>query len=220
MSALAGIVALDHANLDRQVQAGLWRALASPRARRGVAHRLQDAIVVQRGSPGHTHPLTTLDGRILFAAIARIDNRAELGRVLGLASEELARTPDAMLVRRMYESGGDAGLARCLGAFAFASWDADAGRLTLGRDCLGHRPMFFHRGPRSVAFATTLGAMLALPGVPRELDELVLANYMVFNNIERRGTFYRGIERVPSRTLVTIDRDAIRHREYWAPDLD
>src|SRR5262249_58203030 len=65
----------------------------------------------------------------LFAACARLDNRVELGAALGLAPTDLARTRDAVLILRMMERWGDAGVARCLGAFAFALWDADARRL-------------------------------------------------------------------------------------------
>ena len=100
----------------------------------------------------------------------------------------------------MHERFGDAGVARCLGAFAFALWDAEARRLTLGRDCLGNRPLFYHRGPQFVAFATTLRSLLALPGVPRAIDELALAQFIAVNLREQQRTLYRGIERVPSRT--------------------
>ena len=90
----------------------------------------------------------------------------------------------------------------------------------MGRDCLGNRPLFFHRGPDFVCFATSLRALLAMPGVSRAIDELALAQFIAFNNGNERHTFYRGIERVVTRTLTTIDLNGISHRQYWAPDLD
>ena len=91
--------------------------------------------------------------------------------------------------------------------------------LTFGRDCLGRRALFFHHGDGFVAFASDLTALLALPFVPRELDERVVASFLVLNPHDRKRTFYRGVERVPSRTMVTIDR-ARRARHYWSPDFD
>jgi asparagine synthase (glutamine-hydrolysing) len=120
----------------------------------------------------------------------------------------------------MHERWGDDGVARCVGAFAFARWDAAARRLTLGRDCLGNRPLFYHRGPHFVAFATSLRGLLALPGVPRALDEMALAQFIAVNHREQERTLYRGIERVPSRTMVSIDRNGMRSRKYWTPDFD
>jgi len=219
MSVLAGIVALDGTPLDRQAVDHLCRANTSSRTGRADAHCVAHAAIVQRATLGHVRPFIVVDGQNLFAALARLDNREELASALGAVTGELARTPDAVLLQRMYERWGDAGVARCLGAFAFAAWDGERRQLTLGRDCFGNRALFFHRGRRFVAFATALGPLLALPDVPHEIDEIVLANFMVINNYERRRTFYRGIERVPSRTMMTFDRDVIRDREYWAPDL-
>jgi asparagine synthase (glutamine-hydrolysing) len=223
MSAFAGLVALDGRSLDRRAEAFAASAVTALRGGRTVTRRLDGAVLVLRapsGGSGDAHASTGNDGRALFASLARLDNREELGGALGLAPAELAQVPDAVLLRRMNERWGDAGIARCLGAFAFALWEADARRLTLGRDCLGNRSLFYHHGPDFVAFATTLGTLLALPGVPRQIDEITLANFMVVNNREKRRTFYRGIERVPSRTLVTIERAGPSHRQYWTPDLD
>src|SRR5580704_6565253 len=227
MSALVGIVALDGAPVDREMEAGASRVITASYAGRTIVRRVAGAVFVQRAPSagprlhGETHPLMVGDGPALFAALARLDNREELGASLGLGGAELASVPDARLLLTMYERWGDAGVARCVGSFAFAQWDAVARRLTLGRDCLGNRPLFYHRGPQYVVFATTLKALLALPGVPRAIDELALAQFIAVNHHnEQERTFYRDIARVPSRTMMTIDRDSVRSRKYWAPNFD
>src|ERR1700722_4950074 len=226
MSALAGFVALNGAPVASEAEASAARAITALRGGRTVVRRVADAAFVQllpsADAPmaGETHPLTAADGRSLFAALARLDNREELAARLGLGSAELARTSDARLLMSMHERWGDDGVARCVGAFAFALWDAEARRLTLGRDCLGNRALFYHRGPQFVAFATSLRSLLALPGGPRALDELALAQFIAVNHREQQHTLYRGIERVPSRTMVSIDRNGMRSRKYWTPDFD
>src|SRR5580704_11545583 len=226
MSALAGIVALDGAPIDSEAEASAARAVTVTHGGRAVTRRVAGAAFVQRvASPdaplaGETHPLTGTDGRSLFAALARLDNREDLAARLGLGGAELAGTSDARLLMSMHERWGDDGVARCLGAFAFARWDTEARRLTLVRDCLGNRALFYHCGPRFVAFATTLRSLLALPGVPRAIDELGLAQFIAVNNCDQERTVYRGIERVPGRTLVTIDRNGVQSRKYWSPDFD
>src|SRR6266853_270768 len=190
VSAFAGVTAFDGASIDRQTEDVISGAITALRKGRVVVRRLEGALFAQRtattagGEYGEPQPLTSRNGRVLFTALARLDNRAELGAALGLAPSELARTQDAVLILRMIERWGDAGVARIVGAFAFALWDADAGQLILGRDCLGQRPLFYHCGRSFVAFATTLNALLALPGVPRELDDVSLAHFMVFSNHE------------------------------------
>jgi asparagine synthase (glutamine-hydrolysing) len=227
VSAFAGIVAFDAAVPNKQTENTVCRAVTALRPGRVAARRLDGALFAQRASAGVggggdriPTSLASRDGRILFAASARLDNREELGAALGLTSPELARLADADLLLRMIEHHGDAGVARCLGAFAFALWDTHARCLTLGRDCLGNKPLFYHRGHGWVAFATTLGGLLTFPDVPREIDDVALAHFMALHTNEGPQTFYRGVERVPTRSLVTIDNAGMRHRCYWAPVLD
>jgi asparagine synthase (glutamine-hydrolysing) len=226
LSAFAGIVAFDAAVPNNRTEDLVCRALTMSRQGRVAARRLDGALFAQKAASvsgatyGGLPPLAGRDGRTLFAALARLDNREELGAALGLAPAELARLSDADLLLRTIENHGEAGVARCLGAFAFALWHADGHVLTLGRDCLGAKPLFYHCGRGFVAFATSLGALLALPDVPREIDEVALAHFMALDMTEGPRTFYRGIERVPSRGLVTIGPERAVQRQYWSPNLD
>jgi asparagine synthase (glutamine-hydrolysing) len=159
------------------------------------------------------------DGKILFAASARIDNRSEVITSLGL-ERQAREASDTELVLRSVEHAGDAGLARLVGDFAFAHWDSDARKLLLGRDCLGRVPLFFHAGRGFVAFASSYSGLFALPDVPREIDEVMLGHFLALNLWDSRRTVYRDIERVPSRTVVAINRAGRAHRHYWTPNLD
>ncbi len=225
MSAFAGTVTFGGVPCDRHTEDQVCRAITALQKGRVSVRRSTGALFAQRvavpsdGRHGD-QPVTESNSRNLFAALARLDNREELGAALNITPTELARSPDSALVRRMFERWGEAGIARCLGAFAFALWDADARRLVLGRDCLGQHTLFFYCGRNFVAFATALPALLALPGVPRELDDVVLANFLALNLEEARRTFYRAIERVPSRTIVTVDSTGVRHHRYWSPNFD
>jgi asparagine synthase (glutamine-hydrolysing) len=224
MSVFVGIVALSGRPVDREAEERLASALARlgrgrPRVVRGEGALFLECIgqydsTAQSKTRGVSSPPT------LFAALARLDNREELGDMLGLAGPELVRMSDAALLQRMFEARGDEGVARCLGAFSFAHWDAATRRLTLGRDCLGNRPLFYHRSGELIYFATSLGVLLALPGVPRAINELALAQFIAVNNGNEGQTFYHGIDRVRSRRLVTVDAQGMRHRTYWSPDLD
>ena len=208
------------------MESAVLRAVVGSRRDRYVARRTRQALFVQRASPAlpprETLQTASTGNRApLFAALARLDNREEVGAALGLMPAEIRAAADPILLRGAIERWGDAGVARCLGAFAFALWESEAGRLTLGRDCLGRTPLFLYRAREWVVFATSIGMLVSLPGVPREVDELALANFLAVNlGHDPRHTFYRCIERVPSRSLVTIDRQGARERKYWAPDLD
>jgi asparagine synthase (glutamine-hydrolysing) len=216
MTAFAGIVRFDGLKNDADAQYRITRSISTRHGGRIWSHRSDSALFVSRAP----QPLVG-NGRGLFAALARLDNRDELGERLHIPLPELAAISDPALLMRIVEREGEAGIARCLGAFAFASWDEKQRRLILGRDCLGiNYASFFHRGPNFCAFATSLPALLSLPFVPREVDAIELANFMAMNFRATHRTVYRGIDRVASRTLATFEPAATNHRRYWSPAFD
>jgi asparagine synthase (glutamine-hydrolysing) len=123
-------------------------------------------------------------------------------------------------VQAAFAQSGDKAIAALLGAFAFAHWDEEARRLTLARDCLGQRSLFYHRGDGFVVFASYLPDLLAVPGVPRAIDETMAAKFLAQDHNERERTLYRGIDRVASRTCVVVTARHAEIRHYWAPRLD
>jgi len=222
----AGAVNLVAAPIDWQLAERVASAAASQSKFRPVAERSAGAFFAHRQTvPASWHgdvPGRSLcrDDDLLFAADARLDNRDELGADLAIDAETLRHMSDAEIIFRAASRRGDAGVAKILGAFAFALWDENAKRLILARDCLGQRPLFYHVRGGVVLFATSLTALLALPGVPRDLDDVEIANFMIYNQNEPFRTLYRGVDRVPSRTVVGFDATGVHPRHYWTPDAN
>src|SRR5258708_23865427 len=103
MSVFAGVVAFDGAPIDQQTAEMVSRAIVASGKGRAVARRLEGALFVERsplapGGHGELQIKVGRDGRTLFAAAARLDNREELGAALGLAPPQLATTQDAALI--------------------------------------------------------------------------------------------------------------------------
>lgn len=207
MSIFAGLVAWQGQPPSSRDEAQLVAILR----RRGFSpavERLGRALFVHGGDP-----FCPAQKQGLSAVDARLDNGADLMPGGGRADGDTA------VVRHVYETHGEEGLARILGAFAFAHWDERAQRLILARDCGGRRPLFFHRAAGKVAFASLLPDLLAIPEVPRQIDETMLASFLALDHRETSRTFYRGIDRVPTRSLVELTREGTRIRRYWRPRL-
>ena len=81
---------------------------------------------------------------------------------------------DCETLLHLYEQHGDDFLQRVNGMFAFALWDSRRRRLVLGRDRLGIKPLYVWNDGRRLIFASEAKAMLAVPGVPTELDPQAL----------------------------------------------
>jgi len=152
-------------------------------------------------------------GGDLFALAGRLVNADEL--VDGDGGRDGADAALAILRRR-----GTDGLAGFRGHFALAYFDAHAARLWLAADHLGRRTVFHARVDGGVAFSSGLRPLLALPDVPRDLDEAFLA--ATFSDVppEPDATPYAAIRRIPAATAVAFGVDGERrsHR-WWHPDL-
>lgn len=213
MGGLAGVARLDGGAVDTEI-VGRWGAGVNGAAPDCV-HALGSlafAAWAPPYSPGELPgPFSLRSGATLLAE-ARIDDRPALRNALGLGD-----TPgsDPALVAAACERWGPDASTHLYGEFAFAQWDATARRLTLARDHLGLRALFYHFDGRTVSFATALHLLLAMPHVPRELDELRLADFMVGATEAPERTIYRHIHRVPAGGTATFSNGACRTARYW-----
>lgn len=158
-----------------------------------------------------------LERGLTVVADARLDNRADLLRTLGLRTAPPARRTDAAIILEAYSRWGLDAPKHLIGVFAYALWDAGAQRLVLARDPIGVRPLFVHIGPRGVVFASTVPAVLSAPFVPDDLNERRIAQYLARSPGDPASTFYRSVERVrPGHWLCAQADGTVRHGRYWS----
>lgn len=116
---------------------------------------------------------------------------------------------------------GDDALTRFRGSFALALWNRDADRLLLACDHFGRRPIYYTRIDGLLVFATQLGTLLALPEVPRYLNDTWLSDFLCEATPEPDATAYAAIRRVPAACCVVFERDREPVvREYWHLDWE
>lgn len=168
----------------------------------------------------HEHfPLEDAEAGLILVADARIDNREELIAALGLRAVYGRATTDGELILAAYRRWGEDCAEHLLGDFAFALWDAKAGKLFCARDHFGARPFCYFKGDSCFVFASSAAAILAYPEVPRRLNESYLSDFLcgVFEDTENTG--FADIFRLPPAHTLMIDRAGrLRLRRYWRVD--
>jgi len=179
----------------------------------GVGLAIRDAEAESASSP----PVVDRARGLTVVADARLDNRADLLRTLGVRTAPPARQTDAALILEAYSRWGLDAPKHLIGAFAYVLWDADARRLIAVRDPIGVRPLFVHIGPRGVVFASTVPAMLSAPFVPDDLNERRIAQYLARLPGDPACTFYRSVERVrPGHWICAQADGTVRHGRHWS----
>jgi asparagine synthase (glutamine-hydrolysing) len=103
--------------------------------------------------------------------------------------------------------------------FAFAIVEQDSGRVILGRDRLGIKPLYLAETPGRLRFASSLPALLAAGGVDTSIDPVALHQYLSWHaTVPAPRTVLNGVRKLPPATIRVVEPDGT-HRDhcYWQP---
>ena len=224
MSVIAGLVRFTGAPVHIDDLAPAAARLAAPGVGK-AAHWIEGSVglvvrqrVVTDEDLFERQPWVGGGGRLILVYDGRIDNREELAAALDISLNQSEIIPDGLLLLGALERWGEAALPRLIGDFALALWDTQNRKLLLARDQLGRRSLYYYQGNGFVAFATTYRALLALPGMPRKIDELGIADFLIQNTQHPVETFYEGVRRVPGATAAVFASNGLRLNRYWTPE--
>jgi asparagine synthase (glutamine-hydrolysing) len=166
-------------------------------------------------------PVASESGDVGAVFNGELYNFPELRRELAAAGHEVRGSGDTPVLPHLYEQHGTAFVERLEGMFALALWDAPRGRLVLARDRLGKKPLVWTRlEDGTLAFASELKALLALPGIRREPDLAALDAYLALGYVPGERTGLQGIRRLPPGHLLVAEGDAVRVERYWRPAVE
>jgi asparagine synthase (glutamine-hydrolysing) len=157
--------------------------------------------------------------RGMLVSAARLDNRAALVEALGLSSAEAVHLSDGHLASLAFDRWGEGLCSHLQGDWALAAWDARERRLLLARDACGNATLYYHEGKGFIAFASSLKALLALPGVVKEPDRLRLAQVLVSWQHDAELSAYEGFRRLVWAQAKSVGSDGqMRTWRHWSPD--
>src|SRR6185369_5323464 len=100
--------------------------------------------------------------------------------------------------------GVEAAIERAIGMFAFALWDRKTRTLTLARDRLGIKPLYFSVLPQSGLFASQLKAFRAVPGWQPTIDDDAVFGYLRYAYIAQPRTIFREAEKLAPGHILTL----------------
>jgi asparagine synthase (glutamine-hydrolysing) len=193
--------------------AGVW---TDPAAGVALAHR---RLAVLDLSPAGHQPMTSSCGRYVLTYNGEIYNHAELRDELSASRRTFRGHSDTeVLVEACAAWGVEATLRKLIGMFAFAVWDRAARTLTLARDRLGLKPLFWGRFGELFLFASEIKGLRAHPGWTPEIELESLCAYMRWGHVAAPYCIYRGLHKlVPGEFLVLAPGGEPKVSSYWEP---
>jgi asparagine synthase (glutamine-hydrolysing) len=200
--------ALRHRGPD---DAGTW-----VEAEAGIALGHRRLAVVDLSPAGH-QPMVSLDERWVIVYNGEIYNFQEIARELEAAGRSPRGGSDtAVLLEACALWGVRAAVERCNGMFAFAIWDRRERSLTLVRDRLGIKPLYWVQSGEVFLFGSELSSLQAAGGWSQEVDPASAAAFLRFAYVPAPASILRGVSKLPPAHLLTIPPvGAPRLERYW-----
>lgn len=165
-------------------------------------------------SKADTGPIYDAEAQLVIVAWARIDNRDELARPLGLRATDPALS-DTHFILHSYRLWHEACVHHLIGDFVFVIFDLRAQTLFCGRDHLGVRPFYYDLSEERVLFATSLQVFVVLQRQTLQTSPQWMAEYLTGLSMSFRATPYPNIVKLPPAHCLTVGVHHIHLRRYF-----
>ena len=172
----------------------------------GIALGHRRLAIVDLSASGH-QPMVSACGRYVLVFNGEIYNHAELRQTLGDWAWR-GQSDTETLLACITRHGIVASLPQLCGMFAFAVWDRQTHALTLVRDRLGEKPLYFGwQGQGSAAgflFGSELKALKAHPAFRVEVNRDAICLLLRHDCIAAPHTIYRGIHKLEPGCWLSV----------------
>lgn len=207
---MAGAIA--HRGPDDQ---GLWLD-----AEAGIALGHRRLAIVDLSKAGH-QPMQSESGRYVFVFNGEIYNHATMRAEIdarGSAPTWRGHSDTETLLAGFELWGVVETLRRAIGMFAFALFDRKLRTLTLGRDRLGEKPVYYGWSKGVFLFGSELKALRCHPAFSGEIDRQALATFLKYQYVPGPESIYSGIRKLQPGCVLTL---SLAQREpvietYWS----
>jgi asparagine synthase (glutamine-hydrolysing) len=173
-------------------------------------------------SPAGHQPMISRCGRYTAVFNGEIYNHGDIR--LELDAREpgrvwRGRSDTETLLEGISVWGLDAALTKCAGMFALAVWDRRDRVLSLARDRLGEKPLYYGWAGNTFLFGSELKALRCHPGFLRDVDRDALALYLRYNYVPTPWSIYKNASKLSPGEILSIDarpNAAPAVRRYWS----
>lgn len=201
--------ALHHRGPDAH---GVWVEPAS-----GIALGHARLSIIDLSSAG-AQPMSSASERYVLSYNGEVYNAAELRAELEQEGHRFRGRSDTEVIVEGFSAWGVVKtIERLIGMFAFSVFDRKEKVLTLVRDRLGIKPLYWGQLDGRIAFASELKALACLPGFPPDIDRDALAAYLCTGYVPAPASIYRGISKLEAGTMLEVRADGgVRSHPYWS----
>jgi asparagine synthase (glutamine-hydrolysing) len=159
-------------------------------------------------------PMQTPDGRFTIVFNGEIYNFKELRAKLEDLGEGFKTQSDTEVLLHAFVRWGEACWPKLNGIFAAAIWDRDEQKLTLVRDHIGVKPVYYFYDGTRLIFSSEIKSIL-VHDVEREIDREALNLYFRFLYVPGPRTMFQSIKKLPSGHTAVLAKGNLEIKPWW-----
>ena len=176
-------------------------------------------------SPAGHQPMVSPCGRFVITFNGEIYNHLDLRAEIGSQGYQWCSNSDTETLLLGFKKWGvTRTLQKSVGMFALAVWDRQRKTLTLARDRVGEKPLYYGLQNGVFIFGSELRALKAHPAFSGKIDRDSLCLFLRHNYIPAPNSIYSGIKKVPPGSFIEFfvsDREMTRQELpeptiYWS----
>ena len=168
----------------------------------GLTHR---RLAILDPSPDGHQPMCSPSGKLTLVYNGEIYNYRELHRELINAGISFQGTSDTEVLLRALETWGlSLTLERITGMFSFALWNRETRTLTLARDRIGIKPLYYGFEKGHFFFSSELRPLRSLPFFSRSINRDSIALFSQYNYIPSPYSIYHNVQKLQPGTYLTF----------------
>jgi asparagine synthase (glutamine-hydrolysing) len=195
---------------------GVW---TDPRL--GVALGFRRLSILDLSPQGH-QPMASGDGRFMVVFNGEIYNFNEIREDLAARGHAFRGHSDTeVMLAAFMEWEPQVAVRRLHGMFAIALWDRQEEKLTLFRDRVGKKPLYYGWQGSTFLFGSQLGALKVHPAFQAPINRDALALYLRHNYVPGPQSIYVDIHKLIPGCSLTVDPRAPgilgEPEAFWSP---
>ena len=165
---------------------------------------------------GH-QPMLSLCERYVLTYNGEIYNILPVAQELMSLGHRFRGTSDTEVLLQACAQWGIAGaLEKIDGMFAFGLWDRNTRTLTLARDRMGIKPLYWKEENGSFSFASELKALVAEGGDPLVVSSQSVMSFLHLGYVPAPQSIWKNIHKVEPGTFISIPyKGSPRSLKYW-----
>jgi asparagine synthase (glutamine-hydrolysing) len=178
----------------------------------GLGHRRLS--ILDTSAAGH-QPFLSEDERYAMVFNGEIYNFREFHPELKAAGYDIKTQSDTEVLMKLFQIHGTKMLNRLNGMFAFAIWDKIERKLTLVRDRMGVKPLYYTFYNNAFYFASEQKALFAA-GVSLSISAEGLEEYVFNRFVAGKNTLFENVKKVlPGHVMVISENNKTETSKWW-----